>query len=104
MRIREWKNPNVSPQELHDFYDVAESLVPEDRPYAWYMDVHSADAVIALIDDSSLAEHIALAHVKMPEAAGGKADHRALHFLWAYADAVLGGAEILRADPKVHGI
>ena len=109
-RFKEFKDHPVPIRELEVFLRLDEKRIPNERPYAWYMFVMTADGIGSLAERSYPNRSVglggtglALRHLigKVPEAEGAKADADMLQFGWAVADAVLGGANLLRAEPTL---
>jgi len=90
-----FEDPNVPLAQLSEFYKV------EGSPHTYLMFVTTIDGVAVPLESGQRGgSEIALRHLKNnPIAAGGLADNRALQYGWATADAVLGGAGILRDNP-----
>ncbi|HEX9429189.1 MAG TPA: dihydrofolate reductase family protein [Candidatus Bathyarchaeia archaeon] len=90
-----FEDPNVPLDQLSEFYKV------EGSPHTYLMFVTTIDGVAVPLESGQRGgSEIALRHLKNnPIAAGGLADNRALQYGWATADAVLGGAGILRENP-----
>jgi riboflavin biosynthesis pyrimidine reductase len=75
---------------------------PRSRPFTWSMSVSSLDGVTGFAEPGFEGpEAVSLAH---HGAAGAKDDFTLLCAGWALADAVLGTASILRAEPNVKWI
>src|SRR5713226_5422350 len=93
--VQLFEDPNVSIDQLSEFYKV------EGSPHTYLMFVTTIDGIaVPLEPEQRGGPEIALRHLKNnPIAAGGLADNRALQYGWATADAVLGGAGILRDNP-----
>jgi riboflavin biosynthesis pyrimidine reductase len=93
--VQLFEDPNVSIDQLSEFYKV------EGSPHTYLMFVTTIDGVAVPLEPGQRGgSEIALRHLKdNPIAAGGLADNRALQYGWATADAVLGGAGILRDNP-----
>jgi len=94
--VQLFEDPNLSIDQLSEFYKV------EGSPHTYLMFVTTIDGIAVPLE---LAQRggfeIALRHLKNnPIAAGGLTDNRALQYGWATADAVLGGAGILRDNPS----
>jgi riboflavin biosynthesis pyrimidine reductase len=94
--VQLFEDPNVSIDELSEFYKV------EGSPHAYLMFVTTIDGIAVPLESGQRGgSEIALRHLKdNPIAAGGLTDNRALQYGWATADAVLGGAGILRDTPS----
>jgi len=90
-----FEDPKVSVDELSEFYRI------EKTPHSYLMFVTTIDGVAVPLESGQRGgSEIALRHLKdNPIAAGGLTDNRALQYGWATADAVLGGAGILRENP-----
>jgi len=106
--MKEFSRLPVPIAEMQDFYSI--ESVPQTRPYVWYMFVMSSDGIGSFLEedhaDPSIGmsgKGIALKHLtdKTEIAAGSAADYRLLQFGWANADAVVGGAGLIRATPKL---
>src|SRR5213080_4813626 len=93
--VQLFEDPNVPLDQLSEFYKVVGS------PHTYLMFVTTIDGVAVPLESGQRGgSEIALRHLKNnPIAAGGLADNRALQYGWATADAVLGGAGILRDNP-----
>jgi riboflavin biosynthesis pyrimidine reductase len=93
--VQLFEDPNVSIDQLSEFYKV------EGSPHTYLMFVTTIDGIAVPLEPGQRGgSEIALRHLKdNPIAAGGLADNRALQYGWATADAVLGGAGILRDNP-----
>ncbi len=93
--VQLFEDPNVPLDQLSEFYKV------EGSPHTYLMFVTTIDGVAVPLESGQRGgSEIALRHLKNnPIAAGGLADNRALQYGWATADAVLGGAGILRENP-----
>ncbi len=93
--VQLFEDPKVSIDQLSDFYKV------EGSPHTYLMFVTTVDGIaVPLESEQRGGSEIALRHLKgNPIAAGGLTDNRALQYGWATADAVLGGAGILRDNP-----
>ena len=93
--VQLFEDPNVPLDQLSEFYKVVGS------PHTYLMFVTTIDGVAVSLESGQRGgSEIALRHLKNnPIAAGGLADNRALQYGWATADAVLGGAGILRENP-----
>jgi len=93
--VQLFEDPNVPLDQLSEFYKVVGS------PHTYLMFVTTIDGVAVSLESGQRGgSEIALRHLKNnPIAAGGLADNRALQYGWATADAVLGGAGILRDNP-----
>ncbi|TMI54999.1 hypothetical protein E6H18_10255 [Candidatus Bathyarchaeota archaeon] len=93
--VQLFEDPNVPLDQLSEFYKVVGS------PHTYLMFVTTIDGVAVPLESGQRGgSEIALRHLKSnPIAAGGLADNRALQYGWATADAVLGGAGILRENP-----
>jgi riboflavin biosynthesis pyrimidine reductase len=94
--VQLFEDPNVSIEQLSEFYKV------EGVPHTYLMFVTTVDGIAVPLESGQRGgSEIALRHLKdNPIAAGGLADNRALQYGWATADAVLGGAGILRDNPS----
>ncbi len=94
--VQLFEDPNVSIDQLSEFYKV------EGSPHTYLMFVTTIDGIAVPIEPGQRGgSEIALRHLKdNPIAAGGLTDNRALQYGWASADAVLGGAGILRDNPN----
>ncbi len=90
--VQLFEDPNVSIDQLSEFYKV------EGSPHTYLMFVTTIDGIAVPLEPGQRGgSEIALRHLKdNPIAAGGLTDNRALQYGWATADAVLGGAGILR--------
>jgi riboflavin biosynthesis pyrimidine reductase len=93
--VQLFEDPNISVDQLSEFYKVAGS------PHTYLMFVITVDGIAVPLESGQRGgSEIALRHLKdNPIAAGGFTDNRALQYGWATADAVLGGAGILRDNP-----
>src|SRR2546425_1594253 len=93
--VQLFEDPNVSIDQLSEFYKV------EGSPHTYLMFVTTIDGITVPLEPGQRGgSEIALRHLKdSPIAAGGLTDNRALQYGWATADAVLGGAGILRDNP-----
>ena len=93
--VQLFEDPNISIDELSEFYKV------EGSPHTYLMFVTTIDGIAVPLEPGQRGgSEIALRHLKdNPIAAGGLTDNRALQYGWATADAVLGGAGILRDNP-----
>jgi len=93
--VQLFEDPNVSVDQLSEFYKVAGS------PHTYLMFVITVDGIAVPLESGQRGgSEIALRHLKdNPIAAGGFTDNRALQYGWATADAVLGGAGIVRDNP-----
>jgi riboflavin biosynthesis pyrimidine reductase len=93
--VQLFEDPNVSIAQLSEFYKV------EGSPHTYLMFVTTIDGVAVPLESGQRGgSEIALRHLKdNPISAGGLTDNRALQYGWATADAVLGGAGILRDNP-----
>jgi riboflavin biosynthesis pyrimidine reductase len=93
--VQIFEDPNVSLDQLSEFYKV------EGAPHTYLMFVTTIDGTAVPLESGQRGgSEIALRHLKAnPIAAGGLTDNRALQYGWATADAVLGGAGILRDNP-----
>ncbi len=93
--VQLFEDPNVPLDQLSEFYKV------EGSPHTYLMFVTTIDGVAVPLESGQRGgSEIALRHLKNnPIAAGALADNRALQYGWATADAVLGGAGILRENP-----
>jgi len=82
--------------QLSEFYKI------EGSPHTYLMFVTTIDGIAVPLEPGQRGgSEIALRHLKdNPIAAGGLTDNRALQYGWASADAVLGGAGILRDNPN----
>ncbi|TMI48979.1 hypothetical protein E6H20_08895 [Candidatus Bathyarchaeota archaeon] len=94
--VQLFEDPNVSIDQLSEFYKV------EGTPHSYLMFVTTIDGIAVPLESGQRGgSEIALRHLKdNPLAAGGLTDNRALQYGWATADAVLGGAGILRDSPS----
>jgi len=94
--VQLFEDPNVTMDQLAEFYKV------EGSPHTYLMFVTTIDGVAVPLEPGQRGgSEIALRHLKgNPIAAGGLTDNRALQYGWASADAVLGGAGILRDNPN----
>src|SRR6266581_3400917 len=94
--VQLFEDPNVSMDQLSEFYKV------EGSPHTYLMFVTTIDGIAVPLEPGQRGgSEIALRHLTdNPIAAGGLADNRALQYGWATADAVLGGAGILRDNPN----
>jgi riboflavin biosynthesis pyrimidine reductase len=94
--VQLFEDPNVSIEQLSEFYKV------EGVPHTYLMFVTTVDGIAVPLESGQHGgSEIALRHLKdNPISAGGLADNRALQYGWATADAVLGGAGILRDNPS----
>lgn len=106
MNFREFTAAKIPIPEMEEFYQIPKDI-PSDRPWVWYMFVHSADGKGSFKEPGderySMAVRlsgpgIAGAHLSLP---GAPADYRLLQYGWATADAVLGGTGIIAAEPKL---
>lgn len=90
-----FEDPNLSIAKLSEFYKV------EGSPHTYLMFVTTIDGIAVPLEPGQRGgSEIALRHLKdNPIALGGLMDNRALQYGWATADAVLGGAGILRDNP-----
>ena len=97
-------NPALAIEPLQKFYGISKGVLEGDeyksRPYAWYNSVAST-GIISPADGKSKPQDLALAGLARPEARGAIMDFLGLQYGWAQADAILGGAEILRSEPDV---
>jgi riboflavin biosynthesis pyrimidine reductase len=93
--VQLFEDPNVSIDQLSEFYKV------EGSPHTYLMFVTTIDGIAVPLEPGQRGgSEIALRHLSNnPVAAGGLTDNRALQYGWATADAVLGGAGILRDNP-----
>jgi len=93
--VQLFEDPNLSVDQLSEFYKV------EGSPHTYLMFVTTIDGIAVPLESGQRGgSEIALRHLKdNPIAAGGTTDNRALQYGWATADAVLGGAGILRDNP-----
>jgi len=93
--VQLFEDPNVSIDQLSEFYEV------EGSPHTYLMFVTTIDGIAVPLEPGQRGgSEIALRHLKdNPMAVGGLTDNRALQYGWATADAVLGGAGILRDNP-----
>jgi riboflavin biosynthesis pyrimidine reductase len=93
--VQLFEDPNVSIAQLSEFYKV------EGTPHTYLMFVTTIDGVAVPLESGQRGgSEIALRHLKdNPISAGGLTDNRALQYGWATADAILGGAGILRDNP-----
>ncbi len=93
--VQLFEDSNVSIDQLSEFYKV------EGSPHTYLMFVTTIDGIAVPLESGQRGgSEIALRHLKdNPIAAGGLTDNRALQYGWATADAVLGGAGILRDNP-----
>ena len=93
--VQLFEDPNISIDQLSEFYKV------DGSPHTYLMFVTTIDGIAVPLEPGQRGgSEIALRHLKdNPIAAGGLADNRALQYGWATADAVLGGAGILRDNP-----
>src|SRR6267378_3455778 len=94
--VQLFEHPNLSIDQLSEFYKV------EGSPHTYLMFVTTIDGIAVPLEPGQRGgSEIALRHLKdNPIAAGGLTDNRALQYGWASADAVLGGAGILRDNPS----
>jgi riboflavin biosynthesis pyrimidine reductase len=94
--VQLFEDPNVSIDQLSEFYKV------EGSPHSYLMFVTTMDGIAVPLESGQRGgSEIALRQLKdNPIAAGGLTDNRALQYGWATADAVLGGAGILRDTPS----
>jgi riboflavin biosynthesis pyrimidine reductase len=93
--VQLFEDPNLSIDQLSEFYKV------EGSPHTYLMFVTTIDGIAVPLEPGQRGgSEMALRHLKdNPIAAGGLTDNRALQYGWATADAVLGGAGILRDNP-----
>jgi riboflavin biosynthesis pyrimidine reductase len=93
--VQLFEDPNVSIDQLSEFYKI------EGSPHTYLMFVTTIDGIAVPLEPGQRGgSEIALRHLSNnPVAAGGLTDNRALQYGWATADAVLGGAGILRDNP-----
>ncbi len=93
--VQLFEDPSISIDQLSEFYKV------EGSPHTYLMFVTTIDGIAVPLEPGQRGgSEIALRHLTdNPIAAGGLADNRALQYGWATADAVLGGAGILRDNP-----
>src|SRR3989441_183417 len=93
--VQLFEDPNVSVEQLSEFYKV------EGSPHTYLMFVTTIDGIAVPLELGQRGgSEISLRHLTdNPIATGGLADNRALQYGWATADAVLGGAGILRDNP-----
>src|SRR5712664_375493 len=93
--VQLFEDPNMSIDQLSEFYKV------EGSPHTYLMFVTTIDGIAVPLEPGQRGgSEIALRHLKdNPIASGGLTDNRALQYGWATADAVLGGAGILRDNP-----
>ncbi len=94
--VQLFEDPKVSLEDLSEFYKV------ERIPHTYLMFVTTIDGVAVPLEPGQRGgAEIALRHLKEnPIAQGGLTDNRALQYGWATADAILGGAGILRDSPE----
>ena len=94
--VQLFEDPKVSIDQLSEFYKV------EGSPHTYLMFVTTIDGIAVPLEPGQRGgSEIALRHLRdNPIAAGGLTDNRALQYGWATADAVLGGAGILRDNPS----
>jgi riboflavin biosynthesis pyrimidine reductase len=94
--VQLFEDPNISIDQLSEFYKV------EGSPHTYLMFVTTIDGIAVPLEPGQRGgSEIALRHLKdNPIAMGGLTDNRALQYGWASADAVLGGAGILRDNPN----
>src|SRR5713101_5452608 len=94
--VQLFEDPNVSMGQLSEFYKV------EGSPHTYLMFVTTIDGIAVPLEPGQRGgSEIALRHLRdNPVAVGGLTDNRALQYGWATADAVLGGAGILRDNPS----
>jgi len=94
--VQLFEDPNPSIDQLSEFYKV------EGSPHTYLMFVTTIDGIAVPLEPGQRGgSEIALRHLRdNPIAAGGLTDNRALQYGWATADAVLGGAGILRDNPS----
>jgi len=93
--VQLFEDSNVSIDQLSEFYKV------EGSPHTYLMFVTTIDGIAVPLEPGQRGgSEIALRHLRDNSiAAGGLTDNRALQYGWATADAVLGGAGILRDNP-----
>jgi len=93
--VQLFEDPKASVAELSEFYKI------EGSHHTYLMFVTTIDGIAVPLDPGQHGgSEIALRQLKdNPIAAGGLTDNRALQYGWATADAVLGGAGILRDNP-----
>lgn len=93
--VQLFEDPKVSIEQLSEFYKV------EGSPHTYLMFVTTIDGIAVPLESGQQGgSEIALRQLKdNPIAAGGLTDNRALQYGWATADAVIGGAGILRDNP-----
>ena len=93
--VQLFEDPNLSLDQLSEFYKI------EGSPHTYLMFVATIDGIAVPFEPGQRGgSEIALRHLKdNPIATGGLTDNRALQYGWATADAVLGGAGILRDNP-----
>lgn len=110
VKFTRFSGPVPTVEELRDFYHVPREKIPNDRPYVWYMFVHSSDGKGSFKEQDHpqpiigmSGPGIALSHLRGKHliAAGSETDYRALQFLWASADAILGGRKIIDTEPDL---
>ena len=90
--VQLFEDPNVSVDQLSEFYRVLESS------HTYLMFVTTIDGIAVPFEPGQRGGYeIALRQLRdNPIGAGGLTDSRALQYGWATADAVMGGAGILR--------
>jgi riboflavin biosynthesis pyrimidine reductase len=93
--VQLFEDPNLSADQLSEFYKV------EGTPHTYLMFVTTIDGIAVPLEPGQRGgSEIALRQLENnPIGAGGLTDYRALQYGWATADAVLGGAGILRDNP-----
>lgn len=107
-RYHRFSQADVPINEIKHFYKIPIKELPIDRPYVWFMFVQSADGIGSLMEAKYPDPKIGLSGPgialrqfsgRRTEAAGSETDHRLLEAGWAFADAVIAGSGILKAEP-----
>src|SRR2546425_13062372 len=94
--VQLFEDPNLSVDQLSEFYKV------EGSPHTYLMFVTTIDGIAVPLESGQRGgSEIALRHLKdNPIAAGRTTDNRGLQYGSATADAILGGARIIRDNPS----
>jgi riboflavin biosynthesis pyrimidine reductase len=101
--LAQFASTKPTSDEIIQFLHLKHVVIPEDRPYSWSNTVASLDGITSLEllnGEESSSPSLALTGLSKDS----ETDWALLNAGWAFADAVLGSAEILRNEPNIKWI
>lgn len=97
--LTQFTHTHPTPDEITQFYHLKNTTIPPHRPYLWSNTVASLDGVTSL--GKTISPSVFALNGMSCDAS---TDWLLLNAGWAYSDAVLGSAEILRSEPNIRWV